>query len=378
MTWAWLLWPFYRAPSPTEAGTSSTTSQRNWWTHMCKSDSYFLHPFLKQSCIYDVNSPPVLPLAIGRPIPCQLPSWIPCLTTKSHLFIPLGILFNNHAAHWNASPKVQLRNFISSLESLPHAFSISRNLPRAIFISIPLVTFVYVFANIAYVTAMSPQELLASNAVAVVSGYEVIQGEGLPLLGRLQQRSPVLTFHRHSERSCWVSCPGSCPSQWLCPPSGASMVPSLPPHGQSDRSKPQSGGIRKGSEGISWCFFSWCSDRCMLNHNYAVISGRLFFAGAREGHLPSLLAMIHMKRCTPIPALLFTVSEMIISIVTPPQTGGTLDFLSLTVVPPRPSAVRVHAAHALHQRHVHAHQLRGLHQLPVLRGHCCRADCPAH
>uniref|UniRef100_A0A4W5REG7 Uncharacterized protein n=1 Tax=Hucho hucho TaxID=62062 RepID=A0A4W5REG7_9TELE len=42
------------------------------------------------------------------------------------------------------------------------------NLPRAIFISIPLVTFVYVFANIAYVTAMSPQELLASNAVAVV------------------------------------------------------------------------------------------------------------------------------------------------------------------------------------------------------------------
>lgn len=44
-----------------------------------------------------------------------------------------------------------------------------RNLPRAIFISIPLVTFVYVFANVAYVTAMSPQELLASNAVAVVS-----------------------------------------------------------------------------------------------------------------------------------------------------------------------------------------------------------------
>ncbi|KAH0626183.1 hypothetical protein JD844_001007 [Phrynosoma platyrhinos] len=42
-----------------------------------------------------------------------------------------------------------------------------KNLPRAIFISIPLVTFVYVFANVAYVTAMSPQELLASNAVAV-------------------------------------------------------------------------------------------------------------------------------------------------------------------------------------------------------------------
>ncbi|ROL55202.1 Large neutral amino acids transporter small subunit 2 [Anabarilius grahami] len=49
-----------------------------------------------------------------------------------------------------------------------------RNLPRAIFISVPLVTFVYVFANIAYVTAMSPQELLASNAVAVTFGEKLL------------------------------------------------------------------------------------------------------------------------------------------------------------------------------------------------------------
>lgn len=49
-------------------------------------------------------------------------------------------------------------------------FFLLRNLPRAIFISIPLVTAVYVLANVAYVTAMTPRELLQSDAVAVVRG----------------------------------------------------------------------------------------------------------------------------------------------------------------------------------------------------------------
>lgn len=44
-----------------------------------------------------------------------------------------------------------------------------RNLPRAIYISIPLVTLVYTLTNIAYFSSMSPEELLSSNAVAVVS-----------------------------------------------------------------------------------------------------------------------------------------------------------------------------------------------------------------
>nr|XP_002131113.1 large neutral amino acids transporter small subunit 2 [Ciona intestinalis] len=49
-----------------------------------------------------------------------------------------------------------------------------KNLPRAILISMPLVTIVYLMANIAYFAAMSPAELLASDAVAVTLGNRLL------------------------------------------------------------------------------------------------------------------------------------------------------------------------------------------------------------
>jgi len=50
----------------------------------------------------------------------------------------------------------------------------NKNLPRAIKMSMPLVTIVYLCANIAYFAAMSPSELLNSNAVAVTLGNKLL------------------------------------------------------------------------------------------------------------------------------------------------------------------------------------------------------------
>lgn len=48
-------------------------------------------------------------------------------------------------------------------------FVASRDLPLSILIGIPLVTVCYVLVNIAYLTVLTPMEIMNSSAVAVVS-----------------------------------------------------------------------------------------------------------------------------------------------------------------------------------------------------------------
>lgn len=65
----------------------------------------------------------------------------------------------------------RLRVVTFPLNLFSNNFSAARNLPKAIWISIILVTAVYVFVNIAYFTTVSPEEVLGGAAVAVVSRH---------------------------------------------------------------------------------------------------------------------------------------------------------------------------------------------------------------
>ena len=129
-----------------------------------------------------------------------------------------------------------------------------RNLPRAIGISIILVTVVYTLTNIAFYTTLSVPEVLGSEAVAVRFA-EIMYGKFAIIIPIFVAMS---TFG--GEASGVTNCHANVTN------------------------------VTSGVNGI------------------LLTSSRLFYAGACNGQMPEILSMIQVDKSTPAPAVIFCVS----------------------------------------------------------------------
>lgn len=137
-----------------------------------------------------------------------------------------------------------------------------KNLPRAIYISLPLVTVIYVLANMAYLAVLSRDEMLASNAIAVV---------------RTPTQLHIKSFN-----------------YWILP---RNFV-----HFQTFGNKLFSYGAWVIPVMVAISAFGGLCVHIMA-------SSRMCFVGARNGHMPALLSHINVKTFTPVPSLVFLVNQ---------------------------------------------------------------------
>ncbi|CAH1246367.1 SLC7A11 [Branchiostoma lanceolatum] len=148
-----------------------------------------------------------------------------------------------------------------------------RNLPLAIIIAILLVMVVYLLTNVAYLTVMTSQEVLASGAVAITFADRV--------LGVMSWIIPV---------SVSVSC-FSCVNGVIL--SCSRVVIAI------WKSRIRNILIAMSVQEVA--YHQEVEDFAIIS-DYLVVF-RVTFVGARDGYLPDLLAMIHVKLLTPLPAV---------------------------------------------------------------------------
>lgn len=82
-----------------------------------------------------------------------------------------------------------------------------KNLPRAIYISLPLVTAIYVLANMAYLAVLSRDEMIASNAIAVTFGNKLLSVSFawiIPLMVAISAFGGLCVHIMASSRMCFV------------------------------------------------------------------------------------------------------------------------------------------------------------------------------
>lgn len=77
-----------------------------------------------------------------------------------------NLYFGGHFYHFTLVKLLNIQFFI-----LVYSF---RNIPRSIIIAVPVVTVLYIFMNIAYMTVLSHTEMITAKAVAVVFGERVL------------------------------------------------------------------------------------------------------------------------------------------------------------------------------------------------------------
>ncbi|XP_013108616.1 Y+L amino acid transporter 2 [Stomoxys calcitrans] len=81
-----------------------------------------------------------------------------------------------------------------------------KNLPRAIYISLPLVTIIYVLANMSYLAVLTASEMIASDAIAVTFGDKILGAWSLiiPLMVAISAFGGLSVHIMTSSRMCFV------------------------------------------------------------------------------------------------------------------------------------------------------------------------------